>query len=519
MQASFSPDGRRVLTAGDDKAARVWDAETGQPVTGPLRHDHFIWQGSFSPDGRRVLTASHDTTARVWDAATGQPVTPPMQHAGSPVYGASFSPDGRRVVTAGQDGTARVWDAATGQPVSPPLLHEDGVMQASFSADGRRVLTLSQQGKARVWEVASAEGSVEDLLLLSRLLSGQRIDASGTATAADVGEAKWQNLRRSFPDTFAARPVRPWHEREADYCLKEKYWTAAVFHLDALLAQTPGDAALRRRRGTALLEVGRVAEAAADFTQSLALQPDDPTAYKDLGDAHARLGRLAEAAADFEKAIALAPRDAETYYRRGGAEARQNQYARSAADFVRAAELAPDRVRYLACQALALRAARDEAGCRRACATLLERFGERDDSAPTAALVCVASPATMPDWRPLLARAEKQAAASPQEVGHRVTLGAVLYRMGRFEAAARALHAAGDVDKDDTAAAPCLFLAMAYHRLGKPQDARGWFDEADRRLKAPPAPKRPEQELPAWAERLALELLRKEAEALLGVKP
>src|SRR5205823_4085368 len=37
--AQFSPDGKRIVTASDDKTARVWDAQSGQPLTGPLKHD------------------------------------------------------------------------------------------------------------------------------------------------------------------------------------------------------------------------------------------------------------------------------------------------------------------------------------------------------------------------------------------------------------------------------------------------------------------------------------------------
>ena len=58
------------------------------------------------------MTASWDSTARVWDAQTGQPLTEPLKHAGR-VYSAQFSPDGKRVVTASEDNTARVWDAQT----------------------------------------------------------------------------------------------------------------------------------------------------------------------------------------------------------------------------------------------------------------------------------------------------------------------------------------------------------------------------------------------------------------------
>jgi WD40 repeat protein len=68
--ASFSPDGRRVVAASADYSARVWDAETGTPLTGPLRHGAGVASASFSPDGRRVVTGSRQGTARVWDAAT-----------------------------------------------------------------------------------------------------------------------------------------------------------------------------------------------------------------------------------------------------------------------------------------------------------------------------------------------------------------------------------------------------------------------------------------------------------------
>ena len=71
--------------------------------------------GRLQPDGTRVVTASDDKTARVWDAARGKPIGR-LQGHGDRVNSAAFTPDGTRVVTASEDKTARVWDAATGRP-------------------------------------------------------------------------------------------------------------------------------------------------------------------------------------------------------------------------------------------------------------------------------------------------------------------------------------------------------------------------------------------------------------------
>ncbi|MDF5706250.1 MAG: AAA family ATPase [Nostoc sp. S4] len=65
--ASFSPDGKRILTASYDNTARVWDI-SGKQIAELKGHTSLVNSASFSPDGKRILTASDDKTARVWRA-------------------------------------------------------------------------------------------------------------------------------------------------------------------------------------------------------------------------------------------------------------------------------------------------------------------------------------------------------------------------------------------------------------------------------------------------------------------
>jgi TPR repeat protein len=67
--AAFSPDGRRIVTASNDKTARIWDAATGQQLM-VLKHADLVELAAFSPDGRSIVTASDDNIARIWDAST-----------------------------------------------------------------------------------------------------------------------------------------------------------------------------------------------------------------------------------------------------------------------------------------------------------------------------------------------------------------------------------------------------------------------------------------------------------------
>jgi WD40 repeat protein len=110
------------VTGGTDSTARVWDAATGDVELVLRGHGDAVNDASFSSNGRFVVTASADGTARVWDLATGVTLAV-LAGARAPLASASFSPDDRFVAVGGDDGSTRIYacDVCGAVPEENPL--------------------------------------------------------------------------------------------------------------------------------------------------------------------------------------------------------------------------------------------------------------------------------------------------------------------------------------------------------------------------------------------------------------
>jgi WD40 repeat protein len=157
----FSPDRTELVTAGEkDGAVRVWSAVTGhQRLVLRDPSSAAMYTATFSPNGKEILTASGDGTARIWSATTGEElrrITEPRSGGLGVVFSASFSPNGREVVTSSLDGATRIWSATTGTQLrvmtEPDLA---AVITAAFNRSGSEVVTSSADGSARIWSAAS----------------------------------------------------------------------------------------------------------------------------------------------------------------------------------------------------------------------------------------------------------------------------------------------------------------------------------------------------------------------------
>ena len=79
---NFSPDGKYIVTASEDKQVIIWDVRTGKPVQLLIGHKFGVTSAKFSDDGKTVISTSIDGTVKFWDVFTGK-VLSSFNHPGT----------------------------------------------------------------------------------------------------------------------------------------------------------------------------------------------------------------------------------------------------------------------------------------------------------------------------------------------------------------------------------------------------------------------------------------------------
>jgi WD40 repeat protein len=165
-EAVYSSDGAAILAGGGYSIPQLWDAKTGQEerLAGNLP------QGActcFTPDGKSLVVATlgqgfdaqgkrEPSEVRILDTRTGREVTV-LERPSAAVRALGFSRDGTRVLAATDDGLITLWDAATGGKMKTFQGHVLGNAPGCLSRDGKLLLTAGLDSSITLWNVATGE--------------------------------------------------------------------------------------------------------------------------------------------------------------------------------------------------------------------------------------------------------------------------------------------------------------------------------------------------------------------------
>ncbi|MFI5495220.1 TIR domain-containing protein [Actinoplanes sp. NPDC051859] len=145
----FSVDGGAIATTDSVGMTTLWDVS--DPLhsfrTAELPDDTGTFELAFSPDGRTLVTIGDNRIAAVRNVATyGEPtLLGQAEQEGQDSRFAALAPDGRSLMTAYSDGTATIWDMA--DPASPRprtslRLRPDSLSVAAVAPNGTIVASV-----------------------------------------------------------------------------------------------------------------------------------------------------------------------------------------------------------------------------------------------------------------------------------------------------------------------------------------------------------------------------------------
>jgi Flp pilus assembly protein TadD len=205
---------------------------------------------------------------------------------------------------------------------------------------------------------------------------------------------------------------------------------------------------------------------------------------------------------------------------RGEAYVRLGEWQKAAADLAWATKLRRDDSGLHFLLAASLLLSDDAGGYRRACAEALKLVaeGKNLDAAYIVVRACGLTPEAVPDPAVLINLMEQYVAESRQ--GHRLhTLGLAHYRARQYKEAIHRLEESRKVDPswDQQTCVNGFVLALAHHRLGHVNEARGWLDKTVARLEQGTRERGLSPSFPAHiVDWLSCLILRREAEAEIG---
>jgi WD40 repeat protein len=150
-----------LLASHYGPTVKIWDVNTGKVRLTLNGHATQVLSVYFSPDGRHLVSAGQDGVIKVWDVAAGKPImSRPAEANRMQFYGVVFAPDGKRLAAGSNNNVVEILDTFTGKE-QLVLYHTGRVFGVALDRDGARLAAGSELGTIKLWKIGVAPMGTE----------------------------------------------------------------------------------------------------------------------------------------------------------------------------------------------------------------------------------------------------------------------------------------------------------------------------------------------------------------------
>lgn len=146
-------------------------------------HTQGINMVQYSPTGKFVYSASDDKTIKMWDVQSGIDINTFNAHE-APVNSIHLSEDGKLLVSADQAGVVILWDAISGEVRTKIQAHNGSANTAKITKDLSRIISGGDDEKLKIWtpagdSIMTINGFTAPIMNLAISPTGDRIVSGG----------------------------------------------------------------------------------------------------------------------------------------------------------------------------------------------------------------------------------------------------------------------------------------------------------------------------------------------------
>ena len=157
----FSKDGKFIVTGGEDKTVKIWDANTGKLLQNFTTPKDKIMSVDFNPNNKTVIACSEDGVLYEWNIYSGELINSVL-NIDERMSVCAFSPNGKMIAIGYNYHYKNYCDIVLYNNETKKILkqfkaHTEKIHKLIFSADGKFIVSSAYDKMIKIWDATNGQ--------------------------------------------------------------------------------------------------------------------------------------------------------------------------------------------------------------------------------------------------------------------------------------------------------------------------------------------------------------------------